>query len=198
MQTLPDGRTLRNVTETVLPVVRGVSNPFGKPGPIDTLGFMLPGDDTHFRIFTVLRGATDEFFQRIGQLRGQRRQQARRRSGAQSIPMTTPQHDTPVLIAGSGPVGITLAMDLAWRGVKSIVLEARQDLPPSPRCNTTNARSMEIFRRLGCADAIRAAGLPAEHSTVVVYMMAMNGEEFTRFELYAGRLARADCVWTGL
>lgn len=70
MQTLPDGRTLRNVTETVLPAVRGVSNPFGKPGSIDTLGFMLPVDDTHFRIFTVLRGQTDEFFQRIRQMRG--------------------------------------------------------------------------------------------------------------------------------
>ena len=70
VQTLPDGRTLRNITETVLPAVRGVSNPFGKPGPIDTLGFMLPVDDTHFRIFTVLRGQNDEFFQRIGQMRG--------------------------------------------------------------------------------------------------------------------------------
>ena len=99
--------------------------------------------------------------------------------------MNTSEHpviDTPVLIAGGGPVGLTLAMDLAWRGVKSIVLEARQDLPPSPRCNTTNARSMEIFRRLGCADAIRAAGLAADHSTDVVYMTAMNGDEITRFE----------------
>lgn len=90
-------------------------------------------------------------------------------------------HDTPVLIAGGGPVGITLAMDLAWRGVRSTVLEPRLDMPPSPRCNTTNARSMEVFRRLGCADAIRAAGLPATHCTDVVYMTAMNGEEITRF-----------------
>ena len=89
--------------------------------------------------------------------------------------------DTDVLIAGGGPAGLTLAMDLAWRGVKSIVLEARNDLPPSPRCNTTNARSMEIFRRLGCADAIRAAGLPAEACTDVVYMTTMNGAEFTRY-----------------
>jgi 2-polyprenyl-6-methoxyphenol hydroxylase-like FAD-dependent oxidoreductase/sugar lactone lactonase YvrE len=89
--------------------------------------------------------------------------------------------DTPVLIAGGGPVGLTLAMDLAWRGVKSIVLESRLDLPPNPRCNTTNARSMEVFRRLGCADAIRAAGLPADHCTDVVYMTTMNGAEFTRY-----------------
>jgi 2-polyprenyl-6-methoxyphenol hydroxylase-like FAD-dependent oxidoreductase/sugar lactone lactonase YvrE len=89
--------------------------------------------------------------------------------------------DTPVLIAGGGPAGLTLAMDLAWRGVESIVIEARAELPPSPRCNTTNARSMEIFRRLGCADAIRSAGLPADNNTDVVYMTAMNGEELTRF-----------------
>lgn len=89
--------------------------------------------------------------------------------------------DTTVLIAGGGPVGLTLAMDLAWRGIHSIVLEARADLPPNPRCNTTNARSMEVFRRLGCADAIRAAGLPADNNTDVVYMTTMNGEEFTRY-----------------
>jgi 2-polyprenyl-6-methoxyphenol hydroxylase-like FAD-dependent oxidoreductase/sugar lactone lactonase YvrE len=88
----------------------------------------------------------------------------------------------PVLIVGAGPVGITLAMDLAWRGVRSIVIEARATLPASPRCNTTNARTMEIFRRLGCADAVRAAGLPLDHNTDVVYMTALNGHEIHRFQ----------------
>jgi nitrite reductase/ring-hydroxylating ferredoxin subunit len=71
VQTLPDGRTLRTLVETVLPGVRGVPNPFGKPGAIDTLGFILPVDDTNFRIFTVLRGENDEFFQRIANMRGE-------------------------------------------------------------------------------------------------------------------------------
>ena len=88
---------------------------------------------------------------------------------------------TPVLIAGGGPVGLACAMDLAWRGIKSIVIEARAQLPASPRCNTTNARTMEIFRRLGCADAVRAAGLPHEHSADVVYMTSFNGHELHRF-----------------
>jgi phenylpropionate dioxygenase-like ring-hydroxylating dioxygenase large terminal subunit len=70
VQTLPDGRRLRTAVETVLPAIRGVPNPFGSPGEIDTLGFMLPVDDTHFRVFTVLRGKSDEFFQRIAQMRG--------------------------------------------------------------------------------------------------------------------------------
>jgi nitrite reductase/ring-hydroxylating ferredoxin subunit len=62
-QTLPDGRVLRGVTETILPTVRGVANPFGKPGAIDTLGFVLPVDDHHIRIFTILRARDDSYFQ---------------------------------------------------------------------------------------------------------------------------------------
>jgi hypothetical protein len=56
----------------VLPGVRGVPNPFGVPGPIDNLGFVLPVDDTHLRIFNVLRGRNDEFFQRLAASRGER------------------------------------------------------------------------------------------------------------------------------
>jgi 2-polyprenyl-6-methoxyphenol hydroxylase-like FAD-dependent oxidoreductase len=35
---------------------------------------------------------------------------------------------TRVLIVGGGPVGLTLAMDLAWRGIDVIVAERR---PPN-------------------------------------------------------------------
>ena len=67
--TIPDGRTLRTITETVLPGVRGVSNPFGDPGPGDSLGFVVPVDDTSFRIFTILRGKDRGFFDRIASMR---------------------------------------------------------------------------------------------------------------------------------
>ncbi|MFV0525025.1 MAG: Rieske 2Fe-2S domain-containing protein [Acidimicrobiales bacterium] len=66
---LPDGRRLRTVTETVLPAVRGVSNPFGEPGPGDALGFVVPVDDTSFRILTVLRAADRGFFDRVASMR---------------------------------------------------------------------------------------------------------------------------------
>lgn len=89
---------------------------------------------------------------------------------------------TPVLIAGAGPVGTTLAMDLARLGVATVLLERRRAIPPNPRCNTTNARSMELFRRLGCADAVRDAGLPADFNTDVVYLTRLNGTEITRYE----------------
>ena len=69
--------------------------------------------------------------------------------------------DTEVLIAGAGPVGITLAMCLAQRGIRSLVIEPKApDALPDVKCNHVSARSMELYRRLGVADALRAAGLP--------------------------------------
>ena len=69
--------------------------------------------------------------------------------------------DTQVLIVGAGPVGLTLAIDLGRRGVRCTLIEqkeAPQFLPKMERCN---ARTMEIFRRMGLAESVRAAGLPA-------------------------------------
>lgn len=93
--------------------------------------------------------------------------------------MTT---DTPVLIAGAGPVGTVLAMDLARLGVEAVIVDRRRGIPPNPKCNTTNARSMELLRRLGCADDVRAAGLPSDHNTDVVYMTRLSGIELARYE----------------
>ncbi len=70
--------------------------------------------------------------------------------------------DTQVLIVGAGPVGLTLAIDLGRRGVRCILLEqkdAPQFLPKMERCN---ARTMEIYRRLGIAKKIRDAGFPRD------------------------------------
>ncbi|MGA7455588.1 MAG: FAD-dependent monooxygenase [Rhodoplanes sp.] len=68
---------------------------------------------------------------------------------------------TSVLIVGAGPVGLTLAIDLGLRGIKCTLIEqkeAPQFLPKMERCN---ARTMEIFRRLGLAETIRAQGFAA-------------------------------------
>jgi 2-polyprenyl-6-methoxyphenol hydroxylase-like FAD-dependent oxidoreductase len=70
--------------------------------------------------------------------------------------------DTQVLIVGAGPVGLTLAVDLGRRGVRCILLEqkdAPQFLPKMERCN---ARTMEIYRRMGIAQRIRDAGFPRD------------------------------------
>ncbi len=78
--------------------------------------------------------------------------------------------DTDVLIVGGGPTGLTLAVDLGMRGVRCTLIEqkeAPQFLPKMERCN---ARTMEIYRRMGLADRIRAVGLPA-HCPMDVFVV---------------------------
>jgi hypothetical protein len=71
---------------------------------------------------------------------------------------------TSVLVVGAGPVGLTLAMDLASRGIAVVVVEVRNaGEPPSVKCNHVSSRSMEVFRRLGVALKLRDAGLPADY-----------------------------------
>ena len=64
--------------------------------------------------------------------------------------------NVPVLVVGAGPVGLSLAMDLAWRGVDVLVAEIRErGAEPEAKCNHVSSRSMEIFRRLGLAGKVR-------------------------------------------
>jgi 2-polyprenyl-6-methoxyphenol hydroxylase-like FAD-dependent oxidoreductase len=70
--------------------------------------------------------------------------------------------DTQVLIVGAGPVGLTLAIDLGTRGIPCVLIE-KNDAPLGyPKMERCNPRTMEIFRRLGLADTIRAAGYPPD------------------------------------
>ena len=83
--------------------------------------------------------------------------------------MTTAMQ-TDVLVVGAGPVGLTLAMDLASRGVQVVVVEIRRYAePPSVKCNHVAARTMEVFRRLGVGQKVRDAGLPPQHPNDVVF-----------------------------
>ncbi|MEW6639266.1 MAG: FAD-dependent oxidoreductase [Pseudomonadota bacterium] len=89
-----------------------------------------------------------------------------------------------ILVVGAGPVGLTLAMDLAWRGVDVIVVETRhRSERPSVKSNHVAARSMEIFRRLGLAAKVRDAGLPADHPNDVAYRTSFLGTELTRIPI---------------
>jgi 2-polyprenyl-6-methoxyphenol hydroxylase-like FAD-dependent oxidoreductase len=99
--------------------------------------------------------------------------------------------ETSVLIAGGGPVGLTLAMDLASRGIDVTVMETRRaGEPPNVNCNQVSARSMEIFRRLGLADKIRNTGLPPEFRIDVSLCVSATGQELSRIKLpsRAGRV----------
>lgn len=92
---------------------------------------------------------------------------------------------TDVIIAGAGPVGLALALDLGRRNIACVVLdgEARGSGPSAnKRANAINARSLEYMRRLGIADAIRAAvrGRPAL-TRDVAFVTSLTGYELARF-----------------
>ncbi len=93
---------------------------------------------------------------------------------------------TPVLVVGGGPVGLTLAMDLAWRGIDVLVAERRAaDAPSSAKCGQISARSMEVFRRLGLAPALRGVGLPADYPNDIVSATSVTGIELSRVPIPA-------------
>src|SRR3954467_3958659 len=99
--------------------------------------------------------------------------------------------DTDVLVVGAGPVGLTLAVDLGRRGVRCTLVEqkpAPEFLPKMERCN---ARTMEIFRRMGLAAKIRAAGLPADVPMDVFVVLAMNEPPLLRLPYPSVDEARA-------
>jgi 2-polyprenyl-6-methoxyphenol hydroxylase-like FAD-dependent oxidoreductase len=101
--------------------------------------------------------------------------------------------NAPVLIVGAGPVGLTLAIDLAWRGIKVTVVEIRpRAAPPEPKCNHVAARTMEIFRRLGIAEKVRNAGLPPDYPHDISYRTTFIGQELTRIKIPSRRARFTD------
>lgn len=61
-----------------------------------------------------------------------------------------------VLIAGGGPTGVTLAVLLAKRGVKVIVVDKAADIYPLPRAAHLDHESMRILQEAGVANEVMA------------------------------------------
>ena len=70
--------------------------------------------------------------------------------------------DASVIIVGAGPVGLALAINLGRAGIKTILLERNPEPQFLPKMERCNARSMEMFRRIGLSKKIRDAGLRAD------------------------------------
>jgi len=68
-----------------------------------------------------------------------------------------------VIVAGAGPVGLTLAIDLGRRGVRCLLIERSPTTLPYPKMDRSNARTMEFYRRICIADRVRALGYPADN-----------------------------------
>ena len=68
----------------------------------------------------------------------------------------------PVLIVGGGPVGLTLAIDLGRQGAECLLIDKRPEPSFLPKMERCHARTMEHYRRLGIADAVRKVGYPVD------------------------------------
>jgi 2-polyprenyl-6-methoxyphenol hydroxylase-like FAD-dependent oxidoreductase len=87
----------------------------------------------------------------------------------------------PVLIAGGGPVGMTLGCELSRRGIACLLVERNPTTTRHPKMDITNARSMELFRRLGVVDALRAVAVPETSNFDVSWITHLSGYELHRF-----------------
>jgi 3-(3-hydroxy-phenyl)propionate hydroxylase len=88
----------------------------------------------------------------------------------------------PVVIVGAGPVGLTLALDLAQRGVRVVLLDDDNKLSTGSRAICFAKRTLEIFDRLGVGDAMVAKGVSWNFGKVfsgeeLVYSFNLLGEE---------------------
>jgi 2-polyprenyl-6-methoxyphenol hydroxylase-like FAD-dependent oxidoreductase len=88
--------------------------------------------------------------------------------------------ETPVLIIGGGPVGLTLAAELGWRGNACMLVEERTEPTKHPKATLLGARSMEYFRRWGITDTIYAAALPPEVNYFITFCTRLAGKELYR------------------
>lgn len=70
----------------------------------------------------------------------------------------TPPH-YPVVVIGAGPVGLTAALDLAYRGQKALILDYKDTVSIGSRAICWSKRSLEIMDRLGVGQQLIDKGI---------------------------------------
>jgi 2-polyprenyl-6-methoxyphenol hydroxylase-like FAD-dependent oxidoreductase len=88
-----------------------------------------------------------------------------------------------VTIAGAGPVGLALAIELGHRGVPCVVIERNDRVGHAPRAKTTNVRTREHLRRWGIAEALgHASPLGLDYPSHVAFVTRLGGHLLGRIE----------------
>ena len=86
----------------------------------------------------------------------------------------------PVLIVGAGPVGLTLAGDLGWRGVQCCLVEKTDGSIYQPKMDMVGIRTMEFCRRWGIVDWVENSPYPRDYPQDNVWLESLTGFEFGR------------------
>jgi 2-polyprenyl-6-methoxyphenol hydroxylase-like FAD-dependent oxidoreductase len=94
----------------------------------------------------------------------------------------SPTTRIPVLIAGAGPVGLSLAIELAYRGIRCLIVEQTDGSVDFPTTNLANTRTCEHLRRWGIAEIMRyQSGYPTDYPRNYLFVTRMTGYEIARF-----------------
>ncbi|MEO0912482.1 MAG: FAD-dependent monooxygenase, partial [Pseudomonadota bacterium] len=94
-----------------------------------------------------------------------------------------------VAIIGAGPIGLAMAIDLADRGIASVVLDDNNVVSIGSRAICWAKRTLEIFDRLGVADRMLEKGVTWEtgrlfHGDTEVYSFNLLPEDGHKFPAF--------------
>jgi len=87
---------------------------------------------------------------------------------------------TPVLIVGGGPVGLALAGDLGWRGIRAVLIEQSDGSIYQPRMDLVGIRTMEFCRRWGIVGDVEGSPYPRDYAQDNIYLTSLAGYELGR------------------
>jgi 2-polyprenyl-6-methoxyphenol hydroxylase-like FAD-dependent oxidoreductase len=93
-----------------------------------------------------------------------------------------PVEEVPVLIVGGSLVGLTTAMLLGHHGVESLSVERHAGTAIHPRAGHFQLGTMEVFRRLGLEDRVRAKSLEMYSPTGgIIAVESLAGRELATY-----------------
>jgi 2-polyprenyl-6-methoxyphenol hydroxylase-like FAD-dependent oxidoreductase len=87
---------------------------------------------------------------------------------------------TQVVVAGGGPVGMAMAIDLALKGVRSIVIEQGDGVITHGRGGHVNERTIELARRWGIQDRVTRSGFDGDVPMGTILCTNLRGYEVAR------------------
>ncbi len=89
----------------------------------------------------------------------------------------------PVLIVGGGPVGLSLAIELGWRGVPCLLVEQGDGRVVEAKMFAAGIRTLEFCRRWGIAPRVRDWGFPRDFPFDNVFVTTLAGYELARIPM---------------
>ena len=97
-----------------------------------------------------------------------------------------------VLIVGGGPVGLTLAADLSFHEVSTILLESKPTTSNAHKAVSIKCRAMEHLRRIGLEKKIRDASYPPDLPVSTSLSTALVGGEVVHMGIFGGQRGAVD------